>query len=35
MVYKGPYLAQEINQGLAGLMKAEGFETIAEAVGTE
>lgn len=35
MVYEGPYLAQTINKGLVQLMKAEGFETIAEAVGSE
>ncbi|MEP2735308.1 MAG: quinone-dependent dihydroorotate dehydrogenase [Erythrobacter sp.] len=35
MVYEGPYLAQTINKGLVRLMKAEGFETIAEAVGSE
>ena len=35
MVYEGPDLARRINKGLVEMLKAEGFETIAEAVGCE
>jgi dihydroorotate dehydrogenase len=34
MVYEGPGLAQAINKGLPALLKADGFATLAEAVGT-
>lgn len=34
MVYEGPFIARRINKGLEVLMKQEGFNTIAEAVGT-
>ena len=35
MVYEGPGLAQSINKGLPALLKADGFATLAEAVGTD
>ena len=35
MVYQGPGLARRIADGLAERLKAEGFPSIAEAVGTE
>lgn len=35
MVYEGPGIARAICKGLEGLMKREGFASIAEAVGTE
>ncbi len=35
MVYAGPGLARTITRGLKGLMKRDGFTTIAEAVGTQ
>jgi dihydroorotate dehydrogenase len=34
MVYEGPGLAQDINKGLPALLKADGFATLADAVGT-
>jgi dihydroorotate dehydrogenase len=34
MVYEGPGIARRITQGLADLMRREGFGSIAEAVGT-
>ncbi|MCT2401254.1 quinone-dependent dihydroorotate dehydrogenase [Novosphingobium mangrovi (ex Huang et al. 2023)] len=35
MVYEGPGIARTICKGLVGLMKRDGFASIAEAVGTE
>lgn len=35
MVYKGPGIARQVLRGLDRLMKAEGFASIAEAVGSE
>lgn len=35
MIYGGPYVAHEINQGLAELLRADGFASIAQAVGVE
>jgi dihydroorotate dehydrogenase len=35
MVYRGPRIARTINDGLAYLVRREGFASIAEAVGTE
>ncbi|MCK9540882.1 MAG: quinone-dependent dihydroorotate dehydrogenase [Novosphingobium sp.] len=35
MVYEGPGIAKRITQGLADLMRRDGFATIAEAVGSE
>ncbi|TNE37478.1 MAG: quinone-dependent dihydroorotate dehydrogenase [Alphaproteobacteria bacterium] len=35
MVYKGPYLAADIAKGLAACLKADGFSSIAEAVGVD
>ncbi|MEZ6012162.1 MAG: quinone-dependent dihydroorotate dehydrogenase [Hyphomonas sp.] len=34
MVYEGPGLAEKINHGLPALLKAEGFGSVADAVGT-
>mgnify|MGYP001183730282 CR=1 FL=1 len=34
MVYEGPFIARRINKGLEALMKRDGFNAIAEAVGT-
>lgn len=34
MLYEGPGLAQDINKGLPALLRADGFATLAEAVGT-
>jgi len=33
MVYEGPYLAHEIATGLAALLKADGYSSVADAVG--
>jgi dihydroorotate dehydrogenase len=35
MVYEGPGLAARINKGLARLLKADGFQSIADAVGVD
>jgi len=35
MVYEGPGLADRINRGLPALLKADGFTTLAEAVGAD
>ena len=35
LVYKGPKLIDEINNGLIDLLKKDGFKNISEAVGTE
>lgn len=35
MIFEGPQVISEINQGLATLLKADGFATIAEAVGSK
>ncbi|QGA84189.1 quinone-dependent dihydroorotate dehydrogenase [Halomicrobium sp. LC1Hm] len=35
LVYEGPTLAREINEGLVALLEADGFETIEEAVGAD
>ena len=35
LVYRGPRLASEITQGLARLLAADGFATVAEAVGAD
>ncbi|TAH32738.1 MAG: quinone-dependent dihydroorotate dehydrogenase [Alphaproteobacteria bacterium] len=35
MIYSGPYVARDINQGLAELLRADGFTSIAQAVGVE
>ena len=34
MVYEGPGLAQDINRGLPDLIRADGYATLADAVGT-
>jgi dihydroorotate dehydrogenase len=34
MIYQGPQVIKEINQGLVDLLKADGFSNISEAVGT-
>lgn len=34
MVYQGPQVISEINQGLVQLLKRDGYDTISEAVGT-
>jgi dihydroorotate dehydrogenase len=33
MIYQGPQVVSEINQGLVKLLKADGFGNISEAVG--
>ena len=35
MVYEGPGIARRIAQGLAKRLKARGYATVAEAVGSE
>jgi dihydroorotate dehydrogenase len=35
MVYEGPGLAEAINRGLPALLKADGFKTLADAVGAD
>ena len=35
LVYEGPTLAREINEGLVALLEADGFETIEDAVGAD
>ncbi len=35
LIFKGPHLVQEINQGLLELLKRDGFETISQAVGSQ
>jgi dihydroorotate dehydrogenase len=35
MVYEGPGLSQSINKGLPALLRADGFEKLADAVGTD
>ncbi|WP_169566061.1 quinone-dependent dihydroorotate dehydrogenase [Sneathiella limimaris] len=35
MVYRGPYLANEIAKGLAKLLKADGFQSVSQAVGKD
>ena len=32
-IFKGPFVAKSINEGLAGLLRADGFNNISEAVG--
>ena len=35
MVYEGPGLAEQINKDLVRLLQADGFKSLAEAVGTD
>jgi dihydroorotate dehydrogenase len=35
MIYDGPQVMGEINQGLVKLLKADGFNSISEAVGSK
>ncbi len=35
LVYEGPFLAQRINKGLADLLKHDGFDNIAQAIGVD
>ena len=35
LVYEGPFLAQRINSGLATLLKRDGFDNIAQAIGVD
>jgi dihydroorotate dehydrogenase len=35
LVYEGPFLARTINKGLAALLKRDGFDNIAQAIGVD
>ena len=35
MIYQGPQVISEINQGLVELLEKDGYENIAQAVGSE
>jgi dihydroorotate dehydrogenase len=34
LIYEGPLLVRRINRGLAGLLKRDGYSSVAQAVGT-